>query len=276
MLRFVLAGPKGAGKSSIYSHLSPQATGPSKTGSGQTVSIPSTLFSIMTLDFPLAMTQRDTIPQVLSNAHAIIYCMKSSRDENLQQLQSLLSSCGIKVPKQYVLLHQVDLVEKEEQAEKFNEAKQTAEAAGIPSERCFMTSLFDGSLKRSFSKIVADFLPKYNQLTKCVSNLAASFQSCHIVIVDAATFLPICDSDPEKGEQPQPIFDFFLRIYSRKNPMKTLMFECNLSVVVYTVLSKTTGIFISSTNEESMTTDAILFNVERALPTLRELVKPDL
>ncbi|OHT11405.1 hypothetical protein TRFO_19132 [Tritrichomonas foetus] len=275
MLRFVLAGPKGTGKSSIYSHLSPQATGSTKSGASQTIPIPMTLFSVVTLDFPSAITQRDSIPQVLSNAHAIIYCMKNPKDENLQQLKSLLTSCGLN-PKQYILLHQIDRIEKEEQAQKIEESKQTAESVGIPHNHCFATSLFDGSLKRSFSQILADFLPQYTKLTRCVRNLASSFHPCHIIIVDAATFLPIYDSDPEKGEQPQPIFDFFLRIYSRKNPMKTLMFECNSSVVVYTALSKTTGIFVSSTNENAITTDAILFNVQRALPTLRELVKPEL
>jgi hypothetical protein len=93
------------------------------------------------------------------------------------------------------------------------------------------------------------------------------------MILDAATFLPICDSGPEKTDQPQPIFDFFLRLYPKNNPMKTLMFECNSSVVVYTKLSKTTGIFVSST-EPSVTTDTVLFNVERAAPTLKRLVNP--
>lgn len=286
VLRFVLAGQKGAGKSSIYSHLSPQAIGSTKSGNRQTIPISMTLLSIVTLDFPSAIGQRDTIPQVLSNAHAIIYVMKDPKDEYLQQLKSLLTSRGLdnsnstggKV-RVYVLLHQIDRIDKEKQEDSLQEAIETASNADIEKDHVFATSIFDSSLKRSFSRIISDFIPMYNQLEKCVNNLASSFhfvdQPCHVVIVDAATFLPIYDNDPDKDDQLQPIFDFFLNIYTLKNPMKTLTFESNNAVVVYTALSKTAGIFVSSTNEESVTTDAILFNVQRALPTLRELVKPE-
>lgn len=211
--------------------------------------------------------------------------MKDPKDEYLQQLKTLLTSCGLdnsnstgdKV-RMYVLFHQIDRLDKENQSDQIREAIKTAQEAGIEEDHVFATSLFDGSLKRSFSKIVSDFIPSYDQLERCVNNLACSFQfmdqPCHVVIVDAATFLPIFDNDPEKDDQLQPIFDFFINIYPLKNPMKTLTFESNSAVVVYTSLSKTTGIFVSSTNEESVTTDAILFNIQRALPTLRELVKP--
>lgn len=287
MLSFVLAGQKGAGKSSIYSHLSPQATLSTKFGNRQTIPIPMTLFSIVTLDFPSTIVQSDSIPQVLSDSHAVIYCMTNPQDDYLVQLKTFLTDRGLDNPqvnssrktRMYVLLHQIDRIEKEFQDQTYQTAVSAAEAIGIPADHVFTTSLFDGSLKRSFSKIVSDFMPQYSKLEKCVTNLARSFQfmdqPCHIVIVDAATFLPIYDNDPEKDDQLPPIFDFFLNIYPMKNPMKTLTFESNSSVLIYTTLSKTTGILVSSTNEESITTDAILFNVQKALPTLRELVKPD-
>lgn len=274
MLRFVLAGPKGTGKSSIFSRLSPQASGSTKSGVSQTVPIPPSLFSVVTLDFPSptfsALTQRESIPQVLANAHAIIYCMKDSKDDNLRQLQSLLQSCDLS-PRLFVLLHQIDRINSENQASYIAESIETAGEIGVPPEKCFATSLFDGSLTQSFSKIVADLIPNYNNLQKCVTNLSKSLRGSRVVILDASTFLPICDSSPDKSEQQQPIFDFFLKIYPKKNSMKTLKFECNSSVLVYTVLSKTAGVFVSSV-ENSVTTDAILFNVERATPMLKELI----
>lgn len=284
-ISFVLAGQKGAGKSSIYSQFSPQATGSTKSGNRQSAPIPMTLFSIVTIDFPSVIMQRDTLPQYISTANVIIYVMKDPKDEYLQQFKSLLTSCGLDNSnstggevRMYVLFHQIDRIDKEKQSDSIQEAVDTARNAGIEENHVFATSLFDGSLKRSFSKIISDFIPSYNQLEKCVNNLARSFQfmdqPCHVVIVDAATFLPIFDNDPEKDEQLQPIYDFFINSYSPENQMKTLTFESNSAVVVYTTLSKTTGIFVSSTNEESITTDAILFNIQRAIPTLRDLVKP--
>lgn len=273
MLRFVLAGPKGTGKSSIFSRLSPQATGTTKHGISQTIPIPPALFSVVTLDFPsstFSLTQRDSIPQVLSNAHAIIYCMKDQHDDNLRQLHSLLQNSDLK-PQMFVLFHQIDRIEKDNQAAAIEEAVATAGEVGIPKERVFATSLFDGSLTNAFSKSVAALIPKYEKIEKIVELLAKSLKGSRIIIVDAATFLPVCDSAPDRAEQLQPIFDFFLKMYPRKNTMKKLMFECNNSTIVYRTLSKTTGIFVASL-DSSVTTDAILFNVDRARPMLKELI----
>lgn len=273
MLRFVLAGPKGTGKSSIFSRLSPQATGITKSGISQTIPIPPALFSVVTLDFPsstFSLTQRDSIPQVLANAHAIIYCMKDQKDDNLRQLHSLLQNSDLK-PQMFVLFHQIDRIEKDNQGGAITEAIATAGEVGIGKERVFPTSLFDGSLTNAFSKIVAALIPKYDRVEKTVEQLSASLKGSRVIILDAATFLPICDSSPERTEQLQPIFEFFLKMYPRKNIMKKLMFECNNSVVVYRTLSKTTGIFVSAL-DSSVTTDAVLFNVERTKPMLKELI----
>lgn len=275
MLRFVLAGPKGAGKSSIFSRLSPQASGSTKSGTIQTTPIPPALFSVVTLDFPSStfssITQRDAIPQVILNAHAIIYVTKESNVENLKQLNSLLSNCDL-TPKLFFLLHQIDRIDKDEQTKLINQSHELAKQEGICEENCFATSLFDGSLTYAFSSIISHMLPQYEKLNIAIKNLAKSLKADRILICDAATFLPVCSSNPDKLDLPQPIFDFFLRVYPKKNPLVTLTFECNNSVVVFTTISDTTGIFICSTNT-SITTDAIMFNIQRALPTLKELVK---
>jgi hypothetical protein len=273
MLRFVLAGAKGTGKSTIISRFSRQASGPTRLGANQT--IPPAVFSVVTLEFPSptisALTQRDSIPQVLANAQAIIFCLKDPKDSNLQQFCRLLQNCDLR-PKLFVILHKVDKIEKENQPAVIREVGETAAVVGVSPECCFATSVFDGSLTRAFSQIVANLLQNFAALKRAVEVLAASFKNARVIVLDAATFLPICDSDPSSSKQPQPIFDFFLRAYPRRNPLETLVFECSSSVVVYTVLSETAGIFVSST-EQSLTTDAVLFNVQRAIPTIRPLLK---
>jgi hypothetical protein len=275
MLRFVLAGGKGTGKSTIISRFSRQASGPTRSGANQTIPIPPALFSVVTLEFPSptisALTQRDSIPQVLVHAHAIIFCLKDPKDSNLQQFHRLLVNCDL-TPRLFVILHKVDRIEKENQPAVLRDVCETASAVGIAPESCFATSMFDGSLTLAFSQIVGRLLPNFVALKRCVEALSGAFKAARVIVLDGATFLPICDSDPTNSKQPQPIFDFFLKIYPRRNPLKTLVFECNSSVVAYTVISKTAGIFVAST-DTSLTTDAILFNVRRAIPTLKSLLK---
>jgi hypothetical protein len=275
MLRFVLAGAKGTGKSTIISRFSRQASCSTRFGANQTLPIPPALFSVVTLEFPSptisALTHRESIPQVLANAHAIIFCLKGPKDANLQQFHRLLLNCDLS-PKLFAILHKVDRIEKENQPAVIRDLRETAAAFGIAEESCFATSMFDGSLTRAFSQIVANLLPNFATLKRSIELLATSFKSARIIILDAATFLPICDSDPANSKQPQPIFDFFLKEYPKRNSLKTFVFESSSSVVVYTVLSKTAGIFVAST-EQSVTTDAILFNVRRAIPTLKPLLK---
>jgi GTPase SAR1 family protein len=274
MIRLVLAGSKGTGKSSIFSRVSPQASAPTKSGATQTIPIPPALFSVVTLDFPSptfsAVTQREFIPQVLSNAHAIIFCLKDSKDDNLKQFTRLSRTCDLS-PRLFVVLHKIDRLDRDQQAAVFGEAVATAAEVQIGADDCFATSLFDGSLTRAFSQIVARLLPKFAQLRHVVNLFATSFKSSRVIVLDGATFLPICDSDPGRADQPQPIFEFFLRTYPKRNPLQTLAFECNSSVVVYAVIGSTAGIFVSST-EPSVTTDAILFNIQRIVPLLRRLV----
>jgi Ras-related GTP-binding protein A/B len=208
---------------------------------------------------------------VLANAHAIIFCLKDPKDPNLGQFHRLLQNCDLS-PRLFVFLHKADRVDKDSQPAVLRDVQETGAAVGIAPDGCFATSMFDGSLTRAFSQIVANLLPNFAVLKRNVELLAASFKSARVIVLDGATFLPICDSDPANPKQPQPIFDFFLRIYPRRNPLKTFVFECNSSVVVYTLISKTAGIFVSSA-EQALTTDAILFNVQRALPTLKALLK---
>jgi GTP-binding protein EngB required for normal cell division len=270
MIPLVLAGSKGTGKSSIFSRVSPQASSPTKSGATQT--IPPALFSVMTLDFPSptfsAGTQRDSIPQVLLNAHAIIFCLKDSKDDNLKQFKRLWAARE-RSPRLFVVLHKIDRVD--QQAIVFSEMVATAAEIEIPADHCFATSLFDGSLTRAFSQIVARLLPKFAELRRVVDLFARAFKASRVIVLDGATFLPICDSDPTRTEDPQAIFEFFLRTYPRRNPLQTLTFESSSSVVVYAVISNTAGIFVSST-EPSMTTDAILFNLQRIAPKLKDLV----
>jgi hypothetical protein len=171
----------------------------------------------------------------------------------------------------YAILHRIDCVEKDQRAAVIEGFKKNCSDFGILPEHCFATSLFDGSLTRAFSTIVSTLLPRFDRLENVVKSLANAFKQSRVMILDAATFLPVCDSDPEKIDQPQPIFDFFLRLYPRNNPMKTLMFECTTGVVVYTKLSKTTGIFVSTT-EPTVPGDAVMFNIRRAIPVLKEFV----
>jgi hypothetical protein len=277
MLRLVLAGSKGTGKSSIFSRVSPQASGPTKSGASQTIPIAPALFSVVTLDFPSptfsAVTQREFIPQVLSNAHAIIFCLKDSKDDNLKQFTRLSRLCHVS-PGLFVIIHKIDRVDRDQQAAVFNEAVATAAEVQIPADHCFATSLFDGSLTRAFSQIIARLLPRFAQLRRVVDLFAGSFKSSRVIILDGATFLPILDSDPGRADQPQAIFEFFLRTYPKRNPLQTLTFESNSSVAVYAIISKTAGIFVSST-EPSVTTDAIMFNIQRIVPTLKGLVTPE-
>jgi GTP-binding protein EngB required for normal cell division len=275
MLRFVLAGAKSTGKSTIISRFSRQASGPARSGATQTIPIPPAVFSVVTLEFPSptisALTQRESIPQVLANAHAIIFCLKDPKDPNLAQFHRLLQNCDLS-PRLFIILHKVDRIDKESQPAVLRDVHETAAAVGVAPDGCFATSMFDGSLTRAFSQIVANLLPNFAVLKRNVELLAGSFKAARVIVLDGATFLPICDSEPANPKQPQPIFDFFLRIYPRRNPLKTFVFECNSSVVVYTLISKAVGIFVSST-EQTLTTDAILFNVRRAIPTLKALLK---
>jgi hypothetical protein len=274
MLRFVLTGPKGTGKSSIFSRLSPQASASTKSGPSQTVPVPPALFSVVTLDFPSptfsSITQREYIPQVLSSAHAIVYCMKDPQDANLAQLPALLQNCEL-TPQLFVILHKIDQVDRDQQAGHIEAAIATATQNGIPAINCFATSLFDGSLAGAFSQMIGRLLPAFDRLKQSVDLIAASLKNSRVVILDGATFLSICDSARDRPNQHQPVFDFFLRLHSRRNPIKTICFESNGSGIVYTTLSKTTGIFVVS-SEATLTTDAILFNLQRAIPLLKDLV----
>jgi Ras-related GTP-binding protein A/B len=228
----------------------------------------------VTLDFPSptfsSITQRESIPQVLSSAHAIVYCMKDPEDDNIRQLPALLQNCEL-TPRLFVILHKIDLIEARNQGEHIQAAVETANQNGIPRENCFATSLFDGSLARAFSQMIARLLPTFARLKHSVDLIASALKNSRVVVLDGATFLPICDSNPEKPDQHQPVFDFFLRVHPRRNPIKTICFESNGSAIVYTVLSRTTGIFVVA-GEPTVTTDAILFNLRRAIPVLSDLV----
>jgi len=274
MLRFVLVGPKAVGKSSIFSRLSPQANGFAKFGSSQTIPIPPALFSVVTLDFPSptfsSLTQRDSIPQVFSNAHAVIFVLSDPKDESMVELYSLLMRHNFS-QKRFILLHQIDKYEKDAQTSKLNELALNAEKVGIPITNCFATSLFDGSLSKTFSKIVTSQMPHFNQLQIYVNLIAQACQANRVIICDSATFLPICDSSDNRSENPQPICEYFLKIYPKKKSIKTISFECESSIVVFTMVSATTGIFVSSSSS-NITTDSILFNIKRSLPKLQELI----
>ena len=275
MLRFVLVGQQGVGKSSIFSRLSPQATSLTKYGSSQTIPIPPALFSVVTLDFPspnfTLSTPLENIPQVFSTADALIFVMIDPQDANLADLVSLLKKYNL-TPKVYVLLHQIDKCDKNDQPELFAKAKQNAKINGLSEENCFETSLFDGSINRTIPKIVASLMPHIKELNEYAQKIHTSCQASRVMICDSATFLPICDTEPNKPEQPSAIFEYLLHIYPKGKDMKSVTFECNNSVVVFSPINDKAGIFISSTSS-GVTTNAIQFNIARALPTLQKLVE---
>lgn len=274
MQRFVLVGQQGVGKSSIFSRLSPQATSLTKLGSSQTIPIPPALFSVVTLDFPspnfTLSTPLENIPQVFSTADAIIFVMIDPEDPNLKDLFSLLTRYNLQQHR-YVLFHQVDKVDKDQQEELFQKAVENAKANGIPAENCFETSLFDGSISRTIPKIVASLMPHFKELEEYVKKIHTACKATRVIICDSATFLPICDTMPDRPEQPLPIFEYLLHIYPKGKELKTVTFECNTSVVVFTPITEKAGIFIA-TSANGVTTDAILFNIKRALPTLSKLI----
>ena len=272
MLKFVLAGAKGIGKSSIFSRIMPQNVSITQSQSY----VPPALFSLVTLDFPSPtfsdLTQQDSIPQVISSASGIIYCLKDPDDNNLSQLCNILQSCGLK-PNIFVLLHQVDKLPKDQQSESLSELKNKCNELGISENNCYATSLFDGSLTKAFTGIINCLLPNFNEIKQKIVMLSKSFNGSRVILVDNASFLPICDSESNGNTvQLQPIFDFYLKSYAKQNPMKTFKFECDSNVIVFQKISKTTGIFVSSTFE-NITTDAILFNIKRIKPSLKEFVK---
>ena len=135
-----------------------------------------------------------------------------------------------------------------------------------------MTSLFDGSLTRAFSIIVSSLIPRFEALKSNLLTLAQSICADRIILCDASTFLPIFDNASDRPEQTQPFFDYFLRIYPKKKHLKTMTFEANNAVVVFTIISELAGIFVSASNQ-NITTDSIMFNIHRALPLIQELVQ---
>lgn len=272
MIKFVLAGPKGVGKSSIFSKLSPQVSMTSKTGINQTIPIPPSLFSIVTLDFPSptfsALTQRDSIPQVLANADGIIFVIKDRNDENIKEFYSLLRSCEL-APKLFVLFHQSD--KQDEQPDELFPIERMAEEINVPKENIFKTSLFDSSLSKAFSMIISKMIPNFDALRLNVNSLSTSILADRIIVCDSSTFLPIYDTAPERSEQMQPIFDYFLRLYPKKKHLKTISFEANNIVVVFTSISSTLSIFVITSNPGVMV-DSILFNIQRFVPLIQNLV----
>ena len=275
MLRFVLVGQQGVGKSSIFSRISPQATSLTKYGSSQTIPIPPALFSVVTIDFPspnfTLSTPLENIPQVFSTADAIIFVMVDPEDPNLSDLLSLLKKYSLQ-PKVYVLLHQIDKFDKSEQPELFEKVKENAKNNGISEENCFETSLFDGSISRTIPKIVASLMPKINELEECAQRIHKACQATRVLICDSATFLSVCDTNPNRPELPTAIFEYILHIYPKGKDLKAVTFECNNSVIVYSPINEKAGIFISSASN-SVTTTAIQFNIKRALPQLQQLIQ---
>lgn len=278
MLRFVLAGPKGVGKSSIFSKLSPQVSVMSKTGINQTIPIPPSLFSIVTLDFPSttfsSLTQRDSIPQVLTNSHGIIFVIKDKNFENLREFYSLLQNCEI-APRLFVLFHQFDKLEKESQIEALSSIEHLAEEINLPKENIFKTSLFDGSLSTAFSHIISTLIPNFATLQSIINSISSSISASRVILCDASTFLPICDTAPDRSEQMQPIFDYFLRLYPKKKHLKTISFEANNTIVVFTSISQTVSIFVT-VSISGVTPDSIMFNIQRAQPFIENLIQIDL
>lgn len=276
MLKFVLAGAKGIGKSSIFSRIMPQNVSITRSQSNSQAYVPPALFSIVTLDFPSPtfsdLTQSDSIPQVISSACGIIYCLKDPDDDNLNQLCSILRNCGLN-PNIFVLLHQVDKIQRDEQSNNLNVLKRKCSAIGIDENNCFATSLFDGSLTKAFTRIVNSLLPNIREIKQKIGMLSESFSGSRVVLVDNASFLPICDSD-ENGSplQLQPIFDFYLKAYAKRNPMKTFSFVCDTNAIVFQKISKTAGVYVS-TSSDNISTDAILFNLRRLKPSLKALMK---
>ena len=277
MLRFVLVGPKGVGKSSIFSRLSPQATGSSRFGSNQTIPVPPSLFSVVTLDFPSltfsSLTQKESLPQVISSSNAIIFVITDSKDENLFEFFNLLTKFDFH-QNRYILFHQIDKIDKDLHKIKFEEIIKNSQNVGVNQNNCFLTSLFDGSLPKTFTKIVSTLLPNFEKLNSLIYQFSEACQASRVIICDSATFLPICDTSENKSEQPQPIFDFFLRIFPKKKLMKTITFESNTSILVFTTLTNNTYIFITSSSTH-ITTDSILFNIKRILPKLQKYVVID-
>lgn len=274
MYRFVLVGQQGVGKSSIFSRLSPQSSPSLALGSNQSVPIPPALFSVVTLDFPstnfTSSTSLDNLPQVLSTAHAILFIMSDPEDPNLNDLISLLTKYNLN-QKRYVFLHQVDKFDKESYPYLLEKAKQNASRNGIDESHFFETSLFDGSINRTIPKIVTSLMPHYSELENYIAKLHKSCNATCVIICDAATYLPICNSMPNQPEQPTSIFEFILKVYPKGNKLTSVIFECNNSVVVFKPINDKAGIFITS-SADGVTTDGIQFNINHALPTLRKLI----
>lgn len=274
MFRFVLVGQQGVGKSSIYSRLSPQSSPSLALGSNQSVPIPPALFSVVTLDFPssnfTSSTPLDSLPQVLLNAHAILFIMSDPEDPNLSDLVQLLNKYNLE-QKRYVFLHQVDKFDKDDYPAIVEKAKANAKKNGVDDNHFFESSLFDGSINRTIPKIVTSLMKRYNELEEYVAKIHEACDATCVIVCDAATFLPICNSMPNSPESPTSIFEFLLKVYPKGNELKSLSFECNSSVIAYKPINDKAGIFISSI-ADGVTTDGLMLNITRAIPKLRSLL----
>ena len=137
---------------------------------------------------------------VFRNAMILIYVLSSSALEGsdsskeFSNFKNTVESLNQLSPqaKIYVLIHKSDLIPPNERTSVYTKTSTALKTiAGSMSTECFLTSIWDETLYKAWSKIVHSLMPNMVLLEKELSFIAETIEADEIVLFEKSTFLVI-------------------------------------------------------------------------------------
>ena len=137
----------------------------------------------------------------------------------------------------YVLVHKSDLIPPNDRANVFNKTSDMLRtiASGMPVE-CFLTSIWDESLYKAWSRIVHSLMPNMDQLEKELAFIAETIEADEVVLFEKSTFLVIANAT-------RKTFADSLRFEKISNIVKQFKLGVNREHNTFSTIDLATGSF---------------------------------
>lgn len=137
----------------------------------------------------------------------------------------------------YVLVHKSDLIPPNDRAAIFAKTSSTLKtmASGIATE-CFLTSIWDETLYKAWSRIVHSLMPNMEQLEKELGFIAETIEADEVVLFEKSTFLVIANAT-------RKAFTDSLRFEKISNIVKQFKLGVNREHNTFNTLDLTTSSF---------------------------------